>query len=103
MAWLGLGALLAYAGWIGGPYLQSIILRDAAVTTWISVATAPIRGTVAAAPLQPGQRVGADGRLLRIDNPILDGTPLATAEADVVAAGSRVTAANARVALLTEI
>src|SRR6185369_14212719 len=63
MAWLGLVALLVYAGWIGGPYLQSIILRDAAVTTWINIATAPIAGFVEANPLLPGARVSADGRL----------------------------------------
>ena len=103
MAWLGLAALLAYAGWIGGPYLQSIILRDAAVTTWINIATAPIAGFIEADPLLPGARVGADGRLVRIDNPILDGTPLARAREGVTAAENRVAAAATRYSLLTQI
>ena len=37
VAGFGLVALLAYVLWIGGPYLRSIIVRDAAVTTWINI------------------------------------------------------------------
>jgi multidrug resistance efflux pump len=94
--WLGLLALLVYAGWLGAPYLHSIILRDAAVTSWISIAAAPIAGYVEAAPLHPGDRVGPDGRLLRIDNPRLDETPLARAEGDLAAAEVRLATAVAR-------
>jgi multidrug resistance efflux pump len=94
--WLGLLVLLLYAGWIGGPYLRSVILRDAAVTTWIAVANSPIAGYVEAKPLHPGDRVGADGRVLRIENPLLDPTPLARAEAELTIAEARVAAALAR-------
>jgi multidrug resistance efflux pump len=94
--WLGLLVLLLYAGWIGGPYLRSVIQRDAAVSSWISIATAPIAGFVEAAPLHPGDRVGADRRLLRVDNPRLDGTALARAEADLAIAEARLAGALSR-------
>jgi hypothetical protein len=56
---LAMAGLLIYALWIGGPYLRSIILRDAAVTTWISRTASPIRGYVDEHPLYPGQRSSA--------------------------------------------
>jgi hypothetical protein len=80
---VGFAGLLIYAGWIGGPYLRSIIIRDAAVTTWISIAASPISGYVDLHPLYPGTRVGADGRIAIIENPLVDGTPLARAQADL--------------------
>lgn len=76
---LGLAALLAYISWIGGPYLRSIIVRDAAVTTWINIVRAPIDGYLDANPLRPGDRVGSDGRITGLDNPLADGTRLAEA------------------------
>src|SRR5689334_17898040 len=76
---LGLAALLAYISWIGGPYLRSIIVRDAAVTTWINIVRAPIDGYLDANPLRPGDRVGSDGRITGLDNPLADGTGLAEA------------------------
>jgi CRP/FNR family cyclic AMP-dependent transcriptional regulator len=39
-------ALVAYAGWWLAPYVTSVLFRDAAVTTWINVATSPIRGNL---------------------------------------------------------
>ena len=80
---LGLGALLLYAGWVGGPYIRSVIVRDAAVTTWISLAPSPIKGFVETQPLYPGQRVGPDGRIALIENPLADAAPLARAAAAV--------------------
>jgi hypothetical protein len=44
VAGLGLVVVLVYVAWIGGPYFRSVIVRDAAVTTWISVAPAPVSG-----------------------------------------------------------
>jgi hypothetical protein len=60
-----------------GPYLRSVVVRDAAVTTWIDDVDAPIRGYVDKNPLHAGDRVGADGRIATIENPIEDGTPVA--------------------------
>lgn len=87
---IGFAGLLIYAGWIGGPYLRSIIIRDAAVTTWISVASSPISGYVDAHPLYPGTRIGADGRIATVENPLVDGTPLARAQGDLDRAKERI-------------
>jgi hypothetical protein len=80
---LALAGLLVYAGWLGGPYLRSVIVRDAAVTSWINRTAAPIRGQVDAHPLYPGQRVGEDGRLATIKDDLADQTPVSRAEADL--------------------
>jgi len=81
VAGFGLVALLAYVLWIGGPYLRSIIVRDAAVTTWINIDRAPIDGYLDANPLRPGDRVKSDGRIVSMENPLADATPLAEARA----------------------
>jgi len=74
IAGLGVAAVLAYIVWIGGPYLRSIIVRDAAVTTWINIVRAPIDGYLDAHPLRPGARVEHDGRIASMDNPLTDAT-----------------------------
>jgi multidrug resistance efflux pump len=91
IAWLGLAALVLYGIWIGGPYLRSIVVRDAAVTTWVTIATAPIDGLVAR-HLHIGARVGADGRLLTVENPRADTLALARARADLERARERAAA-----------
>lgn len=90
VAGLGFVALLAYIFWIGGPYLRSIIVRDAAVTTWINIVRAPIDGYLDAHPLRPGERVERDGRIASLDNPLADTTRLAEAQAARDAAVTRV-------------
>jgi hypothetical protein len=70
----------------GGPYLRSIIVRDAAVTTWISFTSAPIRGYVGEHPLYPGERVGADGRIVTIKDVLADQTPVIRAESELLRA-----------------
>jgi len=80
---IGFATLLIYVGWIGGPYLRSIIIRDAAVTTWISVASSPISGYVDTRTLHPGTRIGPDRRISTVKNPLVDGTPVAKAQADL--------------------
>ncbi|MGH6735050.1 MAG: hypothetical protein ACRECX_03080 [Methyloceanibacter sp.] len=87
-----LAGLLLYTAWIGGPYLRSIFIRDAAVTTWISVAASPIEGYFDKSPLYPGQRGGQDGVIATIVNPLADATPLAKAQADLDKAENRVAA-----------
>jgi multidrug resistance efflux pump len=80
---------VVYAIWIGGPYLRSIVVRDAAVTTWLHAAAAPIPGVVADASLGPGDRIGADGRILTIDNARFDDGGLARASAAADGARAR--------------
>jgi multidrug resistance efflux pump len=83
--------LLVYGACLGGPYLHSIFVRDAAVTTWLHVATAPVPGELAARGLRPGETVGDDRRVATIVNPLADRTALARAEADFAAATARAT------------
>jgi multidrug resistance efflux pump len=97
---LGLVGLLIYMAWIGGPYLRSIFVRDAAVTTWISLVSAPIKGFVDTHPLYPGERVGPDGRIALIENPLLDPTTLAKAEADFDRGTERIQSLERLVGLL---
>jgi len=68
---VGILAFLAYAGWIMGPYLRSIIVRDATVTTWLNWSAAPIEGIVAWQPVGVDRKAGADGVIARIENPHL--------------------------------
>jgi multidrug resistance efflux pump len=89
-ALIGLAALLGYVAWIGAPYLRSVVVRDAAVTTWIDDVESPIRGYVDKNPLHAGARVGADGRIATVENPIEDATPVARAEAELERAKQRV-------------
>jgi multidrug resistance efflux pump len=103
IAGLGLAALLAYLVWIGGPYLRSIIVRDAAVTTWINIVRAPIDGYLDANPLRPGARVESDGRIARLDNRLADATPLTTARAARDAAMARLESQKALVAELERV
>ena len=87
---LGLAALLGYVAWIGAPYLRSVVVRDAAVTTWIDLAAAPITGFVDHNPLHAGDSVGSDGRIATIANPFEDRTPVVRAEAELERARQRV-------------
>ncbi len=103
VAGLGLAALLAYLVWMGGPYLRSIIVRDAAVTTWINIVRAPIDGYLDADPLRPGSRVGSDGRIANLDNPLADATPLIQARAARDAALVRLEGRKALVAELERV
>jgi multidrug resistance efflux pump len=96
---IGLVGLLLYVGWLGGPYLRSVILRDAAVTSWINPTTAPIAGYIGAHPLYPGDRVGADGVIAVIADARADRSALARAEADLSRAKERRQALEQLVAL----
>jgi multidrug resistance efflux pump len=86
---IALAALLVYVGWVGGPYLRSVVLRDAAVTSWINHTASPIAGYVGPHPLYPGERVGPDGRIAAIADPLADRSVLARAEADLERAERR--------------
>ena len=82
-ALIGLALLLAYTAWIGAPYLRSVVVRDAAVTTWINTSAAPIDGFLSGKPLHVGDSVGKDGLIATIGNPLQDATPVIRAEADL--------------------
>ena len=89
-AFVGLALLLAYAAWIGTPYLRSVVVPDAAVTTWINTASAPIDGFPGDKPLHVGDSVGKDGLIATIVDPFQDATPVVKAEADLNTAKQRV-------------
>ncbi len=59
---------LGYSAWIAGPYLRSTIVRDAAVTSWTNIATAPIDGTIVFEPIGISSRITDNGLLARIEN-----------------------------------
>ena len=65
-----LGSLLlaAYVLWMLGPYLRSVIVRDATVTTWSHRATSPIDGKLEPTSLAAGQIVGPDGVIVGVRN-----------------------------------
>ena len=87
---LGILGFIAYAAWIMGPYLLSVIVRDAAVTTWLNRSSSPIDGTVESIPVPVGRKVGADGVIVRIENQHLSRQQLTAAEIDVDLALGRV-------------
>jgi multidrug resistance efflux pump len=80
---LGILGFIAYAAWIMGPYLQSIIVRDAAVTTWLNRSHSPIDGAVERISVPVGRMVGADGVIVQIENEHLSRQPLTEAEIHV--------------------
>lgn len=88
-AWIGGIAVLAYGAWIGGPYLHSVFVRDAAVTGWLQVATAPISGELDATALRPADTVGQDGLVATLSNARADRSTLAQEEAELEATTAR--------------
>lgn len=98
--WIGLAVLLAYVAWMLGPYFRSVVVRDAAVTAWIHVATSPIYGSVDRELPIPGQPVGLDGRILSVRNERADRGRLVAATAAVTRAEANVAELETRVAAL---
>jgi multidrug resistance efflux pump len=86
---IGLAVLLVYVAWIGAPYLRSVVMRNAAVTSWINPAASPIAGYIGSHPLLPGDRVGPDGNIAIVEDPLADRAALARAEADLERAERR--------------
>jgi hypothetical protein len=72
--------LVIYTAWIAGPYLRSIVVRDAAVTAWTHVMTAPIDGTITFEPLVIGSRIGASGLIAKIQNSHVSREPIDLAQ-----------------------
>ena len=61
----------AYVAWMIGPYLRSVIVRDASVTTWSRAAVAPIEGRVITPLPDVGNLVGETGHVATIRNDLL--------------------------------
>lgn len=69
--------------------LYSVLSRNAAVTTWLNVATAPIDGTVEGFDARPGQRVSGSGEVGRIVNHSADRSGVIRAEGAAARAQAR--------------
>jgi CRP-like cAMP-binding protein len=83
VAALVLGVTVAYQP------LYSLIYRDAVVTTWLHIASAPIVGTVEGLDTRLGERVGPGGDAGRVVNHSVDRSNLIRAEAAVRQAAAR--------------
>jgi len=81
---------MVYVAWIMGPYLRSVIVRDAAVTSWLNVATAPIYGTLEFDPQSADGVVGPSGVIVRVRNNLLSRKDLTAAQIKVDHASARV-------------
>jgi CRP-like cAMP-binding protein len=104
VGWAGAAAaLLAYAGWWLAPYLTSVLFRDAAVTTWINIATSPIRGNLEGAPPAVGQAVGADGRIALVRNLQADPSEVERSAAEVARAEAEVAELRAYLARMQDL
>jgi multidrug resistance efflux pump len=91
IAAMGFAFVLLYALWIAWPYVASIVVRDAAVTTWVSVIASPIAGYTTN-PLYPGMHVGDDGRLATVADEQADMRELAKARAELIHTNANATA-----------
>ena len=65
---LAIAGFVAYTAWILGPYLQSVFVRDATVTSWARLATAPIDGEIVSELPSAATPIGSDGVLAEIRN-----------------------------------
>jgi multidrug efflux pump subunit AcrA (membrane-fusion protein) len=81
---------IAYVAWMMGPYLRSIIVRDAAVTSWLNEATAPIDGKLEFKPQSVDGVVGPNGIIVRVRNDRLSRKVLTEAQFQVVHFSARV-------------
>lgn len=61
-------ALLAYAAWLVGPYIRSILVRDASVTSWTRATTTPIDGDIVSDLPAVAVVTGVDGYVIDIRN-----------------------------------
>lgn len=103
VTWAVAIALVVYVGFMLGPYLRSTLVRDAAVTTWIHVATSPIFGEVGRILPKPGDQIADHGRIVQVQNAKADRSHLDTALAEIDAAESMVEAAVAYLTRLEEL
>ncbi|MEM6890004.1 MAG: hypothetical protein AAF636_17975, partial [Pseudomonadota bacterium] len=61
-------AFFVYCGWMLGPYLQSVFVRDAAVTSWSRVVTSPIDGQISSEMPIVATVVGKNGHVATVVN-----------------------------------
>jgi multidrug resistance efflux pump len=87
---LGVAVFFAYALWMIGPYLRSVIVRDAAITTWSNLATAPIDGKVEFRSRAATAVVDAGGDILLVRNDTLSRETVTAAETRVELARAQV-------------
>lgn len=59
---------LVYCAWLIGPYMRSILVRDAAVTSWSRVVTSPIAGQVTSEMPNVASVIGEDGHIAMVVN-----------------------------------
>ncbi|WP_172291985.1 HlyD family efflux transporter periplasmic adaptor subunit [Pseudoruegeria sp. HB172150] len=57
-----------YAAWMLAPYLRSILVRDASVTSWAQTVNAPVAGTIISDPPTTSGAIGDEGHVVRIRN-----------------------------------
>ena len=101
VATLGLIGVIAYCVGMAWPYFKALIVRDAAVTSWISVTSSLVAGYTTN-PLYPGERVGADRRIATVVDPRTSTTDLVRAGAELARAKARLVAQEQVVALARE-
>ncbi|MFT5372644.1 MAG: multidrug resistance efflux pump [Lysobacterales bacterium] len=77
----GIIGFLIYFTWIMGPYIRSVIVRDAAVTSWSRLAIAPIDGVITSELPMVNSIVGEGGFLFTIQNEFLFAENAAVREA----------------------
>jgi multidrug resistance efflux pump len=87
---VGVLVFFTYSLWMMGPYLRSVVVRDAAVTSRSNLATAPIDGEVEFKELGVDRVVGPDGIILLVRNARLSRQPVIEAETRVDLARARV-------------
>jgi multidrug resistance efflux pump len=100
---VGILAFLGYAAWMLGPYIRSIVVRDAAVTTWSHVATTPIRGTIDFFPRPVTGVVGPEGVIATVHDDHASRNALEQAQADLERNASRITELELQIAEINEL
>ena len=95
--------VLLAGGWQMAPYLRSTVSRDSAVTSWIHLATSPIVGGLASLLPKPGDRVGADGRIVTIRNVHSDPSDAERSAAEVTRAAAVVEGLERYVAAMRQL
>ncbi|GAB5468141.1 MAG: hypothetical protein Kilf2KO_11710 [Rhodospirillales bacterium] len=94
VTWAVALGLVVYIGWMLGPYLRSTLVRDAAVTTWIHVATSPIYGEVGRILPKPGDEIADKGHIVLVQNAKADSSGVDAARAEVEVAENLVDASS---------
>ncbi|MEM9621925.1 MAG: HlyD family efflux transporter periplasmic adaptor subunit [Pseudomonadota bacterium] len=87
-------AFVLYALWLIGPYLHSTVARNATVTAWSHLASAPIFGTVEYVDIIVNARVPADGIIGSVTNHLASRAQLEEAQLQVRAAQDRFSSAQ---------